>query len=85
MTPERLTEIRTAAARWTPPQLADASQTSIIRHRAELLAEVQRLTERVERDGKTMQDQALIIARRDTEIAELRAFGESPRTEGTPR
>ena len=35
------------------------------------LAEIDRLNERVERDGQTIRNQALIIAKRDTENAEL--------------
>lgn len=43
MTPERLAEITAHADRWSPALLAETSGTSVIRHRAELLAEVQRL------------------------------------------
>jgi hypothetical protein len=45
MTPERLAEIQTHADRWSPALLAETSSTSVIRHRAELLAEVRRLTD----------------------------------------
>lgn len=75
---------------------ADALVNNLAKARAErdtwkgraqgLQAEAERLSERVERDSRTMQNQALIIARRDTEIAELRAFGSSPAaTDATDR
>jgi hypothetical protein len=43
MTPERLDEIRAQAARWFESDLKNPTATSVFRHRAELIAEVDRL------------------------------------------
>jgi hypothetical protein len=49
MTPERLAEIRTQAARWAEGDLKNPTTTSVFRHRAELIVELDRL--RSELDG----------------------------------
>lgn len=49
MTPERLAEIRAVAASWPQGDLDKTSSTSIVRHRADLLAEVDRLLAEVEK------------------------------------
>lgn len=49
MTPDRLEEIRTVAARWLESDLKNPTATSVFRHRAELLTEVDRLSNAYDR------------------------------------
>lgn len=72
MTPERLAEIHEHDRRDRERGSVTASMVAdIADHRAELLAEVDRLNERVERAEQTIANSAEIITARDARIREL--------------
>ncbi|HEV2346414.1 MAG TPA: hypothetical protein VGS97_20110 [Actinocrinis sp.] len=61
MAPERLDEIRTAAARWLEGDLKNPTTTSVFRHRAELLVEVDRLRARADHLQRLADERAATI------------------------